>query len=120
AVKGREATRLRRTLAFGLARDAYRAMGGRLAEAGRRDDPGDVFYLTVDELEAFAEGRAVSVDLAPIAAARKAEFGDYARTPVPGRFRVHGSAFPGGGLVGAPRRRHARRHRRRRAARPRL
>src|SRR4029077_157067 len=38
----------------------------------------------------------------PIAAARKAEFGDYARTPVPGRFRVHGSPYLSEELVEAP------------------
>ncbi|HYG97017.1 MAG TPA: PEP-utilizing enzyme, partial [Solirubrobacterales bacterium] len=102
AVKAREATRLRRTLAFGLARDVYRSAGLRLAEAGVLEDAADVLYLTVDELDAFVEGRAVSVDLAPIAAARKAEFERYAKTEVPNRFRTEGSPYVGNDLVEMP------------------
>ncbi|HEX5608555.1 MAG TPA: PEP/pyruvate-binding domain-containing protein [Solirubrobacterales bacterium] len=102
AVKGREATRLRRTLAFGLARDIYRAAGLRLAEAGFLDDENDVVYLTVDELDAFVEGRAVSVDLAPIAAARKAEFERYAEIEVANRFRTTGSPYVGNDLTEMP------------------
>jgi rifampicin phosphotransferase len=101
AVKGREATRLRRTLAFGLARDIYRAAGERLTEAGVLDDACDVLYLTVEEIDAFVEGRAVSVELGPIASARKAEFARYAEISVPNRFRTKGSPYIGNDLVEA-------------------
>lgn len=102
AVKAREATRLRRTLAFGLARDIYRSAGLRLAEAGVLDDAEDVLYLTVDEIDAFVEGRAVAAELAPIAAARRAEFARYAKTQVPNRFRTEGSPYVGNDLVELP------------------
>lgn len=95
AVKEREALRLCRTLAFGLARDIYTGMGLRLAEAGVLSEARDVMYLSVDELEAFIEGRAVSVDLAAIAGVRKAEYRRYEAQDVPNRFRAVGSPYLG-------------------------
>jgi phosphohistidine swiveling domain-containing protein len=77
AIKHRENMRLARTRMFGLVRDAYRAFGRRLQEAGQLDSERDVFYLTVDELQAWCEGRAVSASLGPIAAARRAEYAGY-------------------------------------------
>lgn len=102
AVKARETLRLRRTLAFGVARDIYRAIGRRLAEAGALDAPQDVLYLTVDELEAFIEGRAVSVDLRPIVAARRAEWAAYERAEAPNRFRTVGTPYIGAIEDGTP------------------
>jgi pyruvate,water dikinase len=93
AVEARESLRLLRTRAFGLARDIYGAMGRRLHEAGVLDDPRDVLYLTVDELEAFQEARAVSVDLAAIVAARKREFARYAEGTAPNRIETVGSPY---------------------------
>lgn len=93
AVKTRESLRLLRTLAFGLARDIFRAMGHRLHEAGILDDPRDVFYLTVDELTAFQEGRAVSVSLTSIAAARKAEYARHEQNEPPNRLETVGSPY---------------------------
>lgn len=93
AVKTRETLRLLRTLAFGIARDIFRAMGHRLHEAGILDDPRDVLYLTVDELTAFEEGRAVSVSLTSIAAARKAEYARYEQDEPPNRVETVGSPY---------------------------
>jgi pyruvate,water dikinase len=93
AVKAREATRLCRTRAFGLARDIYSAMGNRLYEAGVLDDPRDVVYTTIDELEAFVDGRAVSTDLAPIVVARRAEYARYEVEDMPNRFSAAGSPY---------------------------
>jgi pyruvate,water dikinase len=95
AIKARETLRLRRTLAFGLARDSYRAIGMRLAEADVLEDPRDVLYLGVDELEAFIEGRAISATLAPLAAARKAEYSAYEAENVPNRFETYGCPYIG-------------------------
>jgi phosphohistidine swiveling domain-containing protein len=95
AVKAREALRLRRTRAFGLARDVYMAMGVRLHEAGFLDDPRDVVYLTVDELEAFVEGRAASTDLAATVAARRTEYARYEFEPEQNRFTSAGSPYLG-------------------------
>ena len=63
AVKNRENMRLTRTRAFGLSRAIYRALGQRLVDAGKLDDLNDIFYLTVDELEMYHEGRSICTDL---------------------------------------------------------
>ncbi|MEZ5077268.1 MAG: PEP/pyruvate-binding domain-containing protein [Solirubrobacterales bacterium] len=94
AVKQRERLRLLRTLAFGIARDAYRVLGVRLCEAGVLEAPDDVLYLTVDELDAFMEGRSASAELGPIAKARRAEYDRYREEEMtPNRIRTVGSPY---------------------------
>ncbi|MBN2798988.1 MAG: phosphoenolpyruvate synthase [Deltaproteobacteria bacterium] len=108
AVKARENMRLVRTRIFGLYRDLFAALGHRLHEAGRLDHPRDVFWLTMDELEQYHDGRAASADLAPIARARAREWEGY--RALAGGHRVltrgavyHGNALaPAGGQAVAP------------------
>lgn len=95
AVRDRENMRLTRTRLFGLYRDVYRALGQRLVEAGKLDQPRDVFYLTVTELEQYHEGRAVSAELRGIAAARKAEYAAYERDELPHHFSTRGPVYHG-------------------------
>lgn len=73
AVAAREELRLRRTRVFGLNRDLYRAVGHRLHESGVLDRPDDVYYLTVQEVSAFLEARAVTTDLPALVDVRRAE-----------------------------------------------
>ncbi|HEV7805579.1 MAG TPA: PEP/pyruvate-binding domain-containing protein [Solirubrobacteraceae bacterium] len=93
AVSCRERLRLRRTWAFALARDIYGAIGLRLHEAGVLEHPRDVLYLSVDEIDAFLEGRAISTSLAPVATARRVEYEAYARKRPPDRFETAGSPY---------------------------
>ncbi|MFU8803946.1 MAG: PEP/pyruvate-binding domain-containing protein [Bradymonadaceae bacterium] len=95
AVKNRENMRLARTRMFGLFRDAYRAIGGCLFEAGKLDDPRDVFYLTTDEILAYFEGRAASAMLGPLVAARKREFETYETQDLPHHFETRGPVYHG-------------------------
>jgi rifampicin phosphotransferase len=79
----REAMRLLRGRAFAIARRIYTTAGERLHDAGRIDDPRDVFYLVVDELRA-AEG-----DLRAAAARRRQEFTRYRdEAPPPDRLET--------------------------------
>jgi len=103
AVKYRENMRLARTRMFGLYRDVYRALGDRLTEAGKLDHARDVFYLTVDELLAYHEGRAVSADLSVLAQARKAEFALYETQALPHRFETIGPVYHGNRYQGPAR-----------------
>ncbi len=100
AVKFRENMRLARTRMFGLIRDAYAAIGMRLHEAGKLDHPRDVFYLTTDEMLAYHEGRAVTADLAAIAAARRAEYAEYERLELPHHFETIGPVYHGNAYRG--------------------
>ena len=95
AVSCRERLRLRRTWAFGLARDVYQAVGLRLHEGGALEDPRDIVYLSVEEIENFLDGRAVSACLEPLIAARKAEYAGYRRRPTQDRLRTAGTPYLG-------------------------
>ncbi len=95
AVKNRENMRLSRTRAFGLARDAYRNIGRCLMEAGKLDDARDVFFLTVEELEAYHEGRSFSTDFRSTVELRKAEFEAYEDDEPPHHFSTRGPVYHG-------------------------
>jgi pyruvate,water dikinase len=101
-IKARENLRLARTRLFGLYRDIYAAVGRRLHEASRLEHPRDVFYLTVEELEAYHEGRAVAANLAAVVSARKAEYAAYEREELPNRFETVGSVYDGRRVLPAP------------------
>ena len=95
SVKNRENMRLARTRLFGLFRDLYRALGHRLHEADKLDAPLDIFYLTIEEIDAYHEGRAVSAELKPLALARRAEYAAYESQPLPHRFQTRGPVYHG-------------------------
>jgi pyruvate,water dikinase len=93
AVSDRENLRFDRTRVFGITRHLFRAMGDRLARLGVLAAADDFFYLTIEEILAFQEGRATQLRLDAVAALRKAEFEEYRRTPAPpDRFLTHGVA----------------------------
>jgi hypothetical protein len=81
-----------------LVHEVARGLGQRLCEAGKLERAADVEYLTLEELEAYHEGRAVSAELAPIAAARKAELESYEVLVLPPRFETLGPVYHGNAL----------------------
>jgi pyruvate,water dikinase len=83
AVRNRENLRFARTKTFGISRHLFRAMGDRLCALGCLAREEDVFYLTLDELMGFIEGRASTLDLKAVVALRQAEFAAYRATPEP-------------------------------------
>jgi len=83
AVRNRENLRFARTKIFGVARHIFRGMGTQLTHMGVLDDSRDVFYLTVDELIAFVEGRTVTVNLRGLVALRRTEYEDYRAKNLP-------------------------------------
>ena len=100
AVKNRENLRFARTRIFGIARHLFRGVGHRLVKLGRLTSEEDVFYLTVDELTAFVEGRPVTTNLADLVQIRREEFDKYrTSSPPPDRFLTYGAA---GAWIGFP------------------
>ncbi len=93
AIKYREHTRMARTRMFGLFRDIYREVGTQMAFYGLLDDARDIFYLTVEELEAYHDGRAVQSDLKPLTAARRAEYAHYEQEELPHHFITKGAVY---------------------------
>jgi pyruvate,water dikinase len=99
-VRDRENLRLERTRLFGRVRRIFVEMGHRLHAVGLLDGPRDIFYLEVDEVLAFVEGRATTTDLRGLVNIRRAEFSAYtdrdAVTPPPAdRFETRGMPYQG-------------------------
>lgn len=93
AVKNRENMRLARTRVFGIYRSMFLEIGNQLAFYGFLDDPRDIFYLTIEEIYAFNDGRSVQTVMRPIVAARKAEFAEYEKDDLPHHFWTYGSVY---------------------------
>jgi pyruvate,water dikinase len=95
-VRDRENLRLERTRLFGRVRRIFIEIGRRLYALDLLDDARDIFYLEVDEVLAFAEGRSTTTDLRALAAVRKREFRGYADDPPPDdRFETRGPVYQG-------------------------
>lgn len=107
AIDHRERFRYQRAQVFGIARDAYVSAGHRLAVAQAIGEPDDVFWLTVEEVDAAVFGHAWDTDLTGLVSSRKARLQEYAEA-LPSR-RVVGSGvlapmdvtFPGAPEPGA-------------------
>jgi len=93
AVKARENMRLMRTRMFGLMRDVYLEVGNQLAFYGVLDGPRDIFYLTVEEIEAYVDGRSVQSKFKPLVATRKEEFASYEKEELPHHFSTRGPVY---------------------------
>jgi pyruvate,water dikinase len=93
AVSDREMLRFERTRMFGVTRRLFRGIGANFVKLGLLDDERDVFYLTLDEIIGFHEGRSLATGFRSLAALRRAEFDEYRATPAPpDRFVTRGAA----------------------------
>lgn len=82
-IRDRENLRFERTRVFGMVRRIFLGFGHALVRSGRLQDTRDVFWLTTEEVFGWADGTAASVDLRPVVAVRRAEFGAYEAGPAP-------------------------------------
>lgn len=93
AVKDREDLRLLRTNIFGVCRRIFKAMGHRYHQLGLINEPMDIFYLSIDEIISFQEGRSFEVSFVELSTMRKKQFDEYRKTPQPpDRFVSEGAA----------------------------
>lgn len=76
-VRHRENMRFARTKLFGIFRNLFRSIGTNFVKLGLLEDRQDVFYLTVDELYTFVDGRAVTNNISGLVDLRKREFEGY-------------------------------------------
>ena len=93
AIRNRENMRLARTRMFGLYRDIYVEMGEQLAFFGKLNDPRDVFYLTIEEIYSYKDGRSVQAQLQPLVDVRKEEFASYESEDLPHHFWTKGAVY---------------------------
>ncbi len=92
AIKHRENMRLARTRMFGLYRDIYLEIGRQLQMGGQLACARDILYITVEELDAYMEGRSVT-SLKAIALARKEEFAEFESEELPHHFSTWGPVY---------------------------
>lgn len=71
AIDHRERFRFNRAQVFGIARDCYLSVGKRFAAEGALADADDIFWLTVDEIDAAVYGHAWDTDLEAIVDRRR-------------------------------------------------
>ncbi|MBF8262855.1 MAG: phosphoenolpyruvate synthase [Parachlamydiales bacterium] len=83
AIRDRENMRFSRTKIFGIVRQLFRSLGSHFARLGVIQAPSDVFYLTVDEIFSYIEGRSVHVNLLELVERRKMEFDQFEESPSP-------------------------------------
>ncbi|HLD68679.1 MAG TPA: phosphoenolpyruvate synthase [Pseudomonas sp.] len=93
AIRNRENMRLARTRMFGLYRDLFLEIGQQLAMDEVLLEPRDIFYLSLDELYALNDGRAVQTELKSLVAARQAEFAGYEQQDLPHHFWTWGMVY---------------------------
>lgn len=93
AIRNRENMRLARTRLFGLYRDLFLEIGRQFASDGLLERPRDIFYLSLDELYAWHDGRAVQTQLKPLVAARRAEYAGYGAQDLPHHFWTWGMVY---------------------------
>jgi pyruvate,water dikinase len=73
SIRYRESSRLDRARAFGLVSSIFRSLGRNLADEGALNEPGDVFYLTVEEVLAFVTGASVNENLQGLVVERRVD-----------------------------------------------
>jgi len=95
-VRDRENLRFERTRVFGRVRLIAVEIGKRLVELDRLKAPRDIFWLELDEVLSFVEGRATTTDLKGLVALRKEEFERSRSEPPPAdRFETRGVLYIG-------------------------
>ncbi|NNM52252.1 MAG: phosphoenolpyruvate synthase [Pseudomonadales bacterium] len=77
AVRYRESMRLARTRLFGLYRDIFLELGQQLASSAYLTQARDIFYLTLDEIYALHDGRAIQTNLPGLVQLRQQEYARY-------------------------------------------
>ena len=93
AVKNRENLRFLRTKAFGVSRKLFRAIGEHLHSLEVTHAKDDVFYLTINEIWDFIDGKSESLLLAETAALRRKEYEENSKLQdPPDRFLTYGAA----------------------------
>jgi phosphoenolpyruvate synthase/pyruvate phosphate dikinase len=91
--KNRENMRLMRTKVFGLSRQIYREMGKQMAFYEVLESGEDIFFLTMDEIERYIEGRSLLINLAGLIKLRKEEFNSFKDKEPDNHFKTLGPVY---------------------------
>ncbi len=89
-VRNRENLRFARTRMFGAVRRLFRAIGADWTRQGVLGSVDDIFYLTVEEIVAYVDGRSVTRNLRALVDLRRAEFEAFRAVEPDERFATFG------------------------------
>jgi pyruvate,water dikinase len=102
-VRDRENLRLERTRLFGRVRRIFVELGRRFHAMDLLDDARDIFYLDVDDVLAFVEGRSTCASLRSLTGVKRREFDEYEKAAAPpSRFETRGSLYHAQTLCESP------------------
>lgn len=101
ALQARESVRFARSRAFGMTRRMMKAIGRDLHAVGAIGDPRDIFFLELDELRGYMEGRGSAAELREMIALRRKVY-DAADPNGPARFETRGAPYWGQDAAPAP------------------
>jgi len=90
AIKNRENQRFCRTEAYSLIRTIMRAIGKQWQDKGIIEKTDDIFYLEMDEIWSFIEGKPICADFKKQITLRKEEFEQYQDVILPDHIEVYG------------------------------
>jgi pyruvate,water dikinase len=93
AVRNRENTRFARTRIYGIARTMFQCMGEDLAGKGILEKPGDIFYLTLEEIFGMHQGTLTDFNLKSMVEIRKKDYLDYELEELKARFTTRGPVY---------------------------
>ena len=90
-VKNRENLRFERTLLFGRVRELFLRIGFILASMNVIEEKRDIFYLEVDEILFYIDGKSTTNNLKELIAIRKKEYEKYQNNTPDNRFYSYGA-----------------------------
>lgn len=93
AIRNRENMRLARTRMFALYRDVFLELGQQFASDGLLEQQRDIFYLSLEEIYAWYDGRAVQTNLKGLTQLRKAEYQGFEQQDLPHHFWAYGMVY---------------------------
>lgn len=93
AIRNRENMRLARTRMFALYRDVFLQIGEQFASDGLLENGRDIFYLSLEEIYAWYDGRAVQTNIKGLTQLRKAEYQSYEQQDLPHHFWTYGVVY---------------------------
>lgn len=92
-IKNREISRLNRSRLYGMVRSLYSEMGKNLTEMDILQHPRDIFYTTLEELDALEQGEQSASEVRAAVERRKQEYQNFANLPVYSRLIYAGKEF---------------------------
>jgi phosphohistidine swiveling domain-containing protein len=93
AIANRENMRFSRSRLYGIVRNLFRRMGALFEEKGLLQSASDIYYLAVEEIFAFVQGKAVTRNLQDLVELRKKEYADFSHVILRERIETKGIPY---------------------------